>query len=200
MRKKVLSGLVLAGVMAAAMIPVSVSAVDTTTTTVGYTTGGNVSPDGHIMVTVPKDVSFTQEGTAVENFDVEAKVWDSTTAQWVTPSADNQLGTGKTIDVSVTSANGFLLRRNTGDQNGQGEYQYTVTGLDTPAGGVLDKGVSTKKTKIGTLKDGTGAENTDAKYKIAGTVKMTKTPKSAQTEKAVLFYDTLTYEFTGLNG
>lgn len=192
MRKKVLSGLVLAGVMAAAMIPVSVSAAGTTETTVGYTTGGTASSDGRIMVIVPKDVSFTGKDAPISGFDVEAKVWDSESKTWVEPSTDNPLGANKEIGVSVTSTNGFLLRRATGNQNGQGEYQYKVEGLSTPANGILNKDTSTQKTSIGTLKDDGEA------YKIAGSVTMTKTPKSGQNEKSVMFYDTLTYEFSGL--
>lgn len=212
MKKRTLSTLLLAGVMAAAMVPTAVFAATpapTKSTTVGYTAGGNVSPDGTVMVSVPMTTDFKDLTTELD-FNVNSYVWvmDTTTGvgSWKTPDANNRLGADANINVSVTSENGFNLRRESTNKQGQGTYQYKVDGLTYSNGddgiqqdGILNTATGTKKVALGTLKDGTeGDANTGSKYAITGKVKMTKAPNAGQMEGPTRFYDKLTFEFDGL--
>lgn len=194
MKKKGIATLALAGALAASMVPAFAAGTDTT---VGYTAGGNTSTDGRVMVTVPKDVTFTAVDAEVSGFDVKAWVWDSVGQAWVTPGSTQGTGTtykapdlGKTIDVKVTSTNGYKLL-NKDVANVAGSYKYVVEGK------TLDEALNDQATTeqaIGTLKDGTA----DAKYALTGSVTMTTTPDLGQKDKAVYFSDVLTYSFTGL--
>lgn len=202
MKKRTLSTLLLAGVMAAAMVPTAVfAATNTKSTTVGYTAGGNVSPDGTVMVSVPMTTDF-KNTTASLDFNVKSYVWVMDTAtgmgSWTDASANNPLGA--TITVKVKSENGFKLQRKAGDAKNAGEYTYTIPGLQKVEGSVLDGGVltGTNQITIGTLKDASGQGTGGAKYSIDGTVQMTKAPNAGQLEGPTRFYDKLTYTFDGL--
>lgn len=206
MKKRTLSALLLAGVMAATMVPTAVFAATTQSqkTTVGYTAGGNTSTDGRIMVTVPKDVDFTDSAKSVSGFNVEAKVWNASTGAYVSPDDTNTLG--KSITVSVASTNGYKLFDTTKNEAKAGKYTYTLNKLANGGNGslVLDgttgKGEATKAVEIGTLKDNTAQQPqpNNSRYTIEGTLNMTKTPTPGKTEKGTFFSDVLTYTFGGL--
>lgn len=196
MKKRTLSALLLAGVMAATMIPTAVfAAADTAKeTTVGYVAGGNVSSDGRVMITVPKSVTFTKTSTEITGFDVKAWVWDETQNKYVTPDGTKYL-MRKEVTVKVKSANVFTLK-NTGT-TAVGEYEYAITD-----GNTLNKtnnaGADTTAVEIGKLGATNGTENGQTKYKIGGTLNLTATPDLGQNQKEMLFSDKLTYEFAGL--
>lgn len=207
MKKRTLSTLLLAGVMAATMIPTAVFAAATPAqkTTVGYTAGGNMSPDGRVMVTVPMDVDFTNEKDTVDAFDVKVKVWDANTNGYADPSATNLIG--RTIGVSVTSANGYILHDAKQDAAKAGKYEYsldkTATGDVGPLvldGSTNEKGAANQAVLIGTLKDasGDGTGTNAARYTIEGDLTLTKKPTPGKTDKGEFFSDVLTYTFAGL--
>lgn len=195
MKKKGIATLALAGALAVSMVPAFAASHQTT---VGYTAGGNTSTDGRVMVTVPKDVTFTNTTKTVNDFDVKALVWDSTSGQWVTPGATLGGDTpetqytapalDKTITVTVASNNGYKLVNDDKDAVTQkplypgveGAYKYT---LDSAA----DTAITTD---VGTL--------SSTQHTLAGAVTMTKTPNVGQTQNAVYFSDLLVYTFTGL--
>lgn len=194
MKKKGIATLALAGALAVSMVPAFAASHQTT---VGYTAGGNVSGDGRVMVTVPKDVTFTNTTLTVNDFDVKALVWDSTSGQWVTPGEtlgepDAQYtapALDKTITVTVESTNGYKLLNDDKDTDGitplypgvEGEYKYT---LDSAA----DTAITTD---VGTL--------SSTQHTLAGAVTMTKTPNVGQTQNSVYFSDLLSYTFNGLD-
>lgn len=182
MKKKGIATLALAGALAVSMVPAF--AAQGHQTIVGYTAGGNTSTDGRVMVTVPKDVTFTNTSKSATGFDVKALVWDSANGNWTTPGT---IKLGKTIKVSVASANGYKLK-NTSYTGVEGAYQYEV---GTYQGQTALKS-GTEAVEIGTLQD------TESAYTLAGTVTMTTTPNVGQTETAVHFSDTLSYTFAGL--
>lgn len=182
MKKKAIASLALAGALAATMMPAFAA---NPTTTVGYMAGGNASTDGRVMVSVPKDVTFTAKGEAINGFDVKSYVWSIDESDWVEASAANKLN--KEIGVSVASTNGYKLT-NDSYAGVEGAYQYEVGTFQD--GTALQSGKDS--VQIGTLKDDGEV------YALTGTVTMTTTPNVGQTEKAVHFTDTLTYTFTGL--
>lgn len=189
MKKKGIATLALAGALAVSMVPAF--AAGGHQTTVGYTAGGSVDPSGRVMVTVPKDVTFTNTKKTINEFDVKAMVWDSAKGAWTEPGT---ITLGKTIDVSVASGNGFKLKNDTAAAGVVGTYNYKVgqTTLDTTTG-------ANKATKIGTLKDaGTDAGQQPAVYKLGGTLNLITTPDVGQTQNAVYLTDVLTYTFTNM--
>lgn len=198
MKKKGIATLALAGALAVSMVPAFAA---NNQTTVGYTAGGNASTDGRVMVTIPMDVTFTEEGDTgkVTGFDVKAMVWDATTATWATPGTGDLL-LKTPITVGVTSTEGFRLA-NAGAQ-GVGEYSYAVdntgdTNADLTLTATNNITEDKKEKALGTLKDADG-QGGAAVYTLAGTVTMTKTPSVGQLEKPEYFSDTLTYSFGGL--
>lgn len=193
--KKKSFALALAGVMAMSILPAF--AADNSTT-VGYVAGGTASTDGRVMVTVPKDVTFTNTSKEASGFDVKALVWDSAASKWTTPSA--ALPLGKIINVKVASANGYKLE-SVEATGAVGLYEYVV---NDPTGGNATQTLDSKiaentETAIGTLQDETTTDAGDQLYTIGGAVKMTQAPNVGQNEKGVYFSDTLTYTFDGLN-
>lgn len=200
MKKKVIASLALAGALAATMMPAFAA---NPTTTVGYMAGGNASTDGRIMVTVPKNVTFTTAGEKVPDFDVKAMVWDVAQSTWTEPGT---IKMGKEITVSVASANAYKLS-NTSAANVEGAYEYQVADPDGVDG--IQNAITLNNTnhpnkkeavEIGTLKDATGngtGANVEV-YKLGGTVTMTTTPNVGQTQNGVYFSDTLTYTFDSL--
>lgn len=171
MKKKGIATLALAGALAAAtMVPAFAA---NNTTIVGYVAGGNIGGN-KVLVTVPKNVTFTAEGDSITGFDVTAKVWNSNTQTWDAPSASG-ISMGGTVTVTVTSDNNFQLKNG---QDTQGQYEYKTTGAAITSGG-----------QVGQLADDAAT--------IAGTVTLTKAPVVAQDGGALEFTDTLTYSFTG---
>lgn len=207
MKKKGIATLALAGALAAAtMVPAfAAEATSNQKTTVGYTAGGNASTDGRVMVTIPKDVTFTTKGQEETGFDVKALVWDVDNATWTTPGTI-KMGTGKQITVSVASANAYKLK-NTAVANVEGTYEYAVTDPDGEQGAQkavtlnnTSNGTAGQAAQIGILKDATG-DGTGANvavYTLEGTVTMKTTPNVGQDDKPTFFSDTLTYTFAGL--
>lgn len=180
MKKKGIATLALAGALAVSMVPAFAAGTEKSTT-VGYVAGGVVSTDGRVMVTVPKDVTFTTEGAAISGFDVVAQVWDSTSKTWKAPNATAGLTLGGNITVTVTSNNSWKLKN--ASHTSEGTYDYKV-------GTSYQDGTSvTGNGSVGQLSD------TDAT--IEGFVAMTKAPVVGQSETAVQFTDTLKFTFTG---
>lgn len=195
MKKKGIATLALAGALAVSMVP-AFAATTSQNTTVGYTAGGNASTDGRVMVTIPKDVTFTNTNKKVTGFDVKAWVWDAVAGKWDVPNTTvgqgkgqyttPTLGATKAIKVNVNSANEYKLK-NTSNTGVEGEYTYTVGGK------VMANDAEGNTTNlVGTLQDAQSA------YTLSGTVEMTKTPNVGQTENAVYFSDLLTFSFSGL--
>lgn len=184
MKKKGIATLALAGALAVSMVPAFAAS---NTTAVGYTANGNASTDGQVMVTVPKNVAFTDTAKSVSNFNVKSYVWDAAANSgiggWQEASATNKLN--KTINVSVTSSKGFKLVNNN-HSSVVGEYKYTVEGKE------LTTETGTTKTPIGTLQD------TGEKYTLTGSLEMTVTPELDLSNGHAYFGDLLTYEFGGL--
>lgn len=186
MKKKGIATLALAGALAAATMVPAFAATDTTT--VGYVAGGNASTNGKVMVTVPKDVLFTEEynadkTNATSGFDVKAQVWDSTTETWKDPDAGAGLTLGGNITVTVESATGWKLTNKSHTSEGLYDYKVGGTTYENATTSVTTDGA------VGTLSD------TDAT--IEGFVAMTKAPVVGQDETAVQFTDTLIFSFTG---
>lgn len=191
MKKKGIATLALAGALAVSMMPAFAAS---NKTTVGYTANGNASTAGDVMVTVPKNVTFTDNLTTVTGFNVMAYTWDASANNgkggWGTPGVSTAPALDKTIKVKVDSTNttqtdatSFILKTtDTKYQSTEGAYQYKVDGSaikDNVAG------------NVGTL-------NSSA-HTIVGELKMTVTPVVPQDAGYVYFSDTLTYTFNGLN-
>lgn len=202
MKKKGIATLALAGALAAAtMVPAFAATNDSTT--VGYTAGGNASTDGRVMVTIPKDVTFTTKGQAETGFDVKALVWDVDNATWSTPGT---IKMGKEITVSVASDNAYKLLNAKEAAGVSGAYEYVVADPDTEQGAQkavtlnnTNNGTEKVAAQIGVLKDGAGTPQDPAVYTLGGTVTMTTTPNVGQKDKPVFFSDKLVYTFTGMN-
>lgn len=208
MRKKTLSTLVLAGIMAATMVPTAVFAMEpeqpnpTQKTTVGYIPGGNVSPDGKVMVTIPMAVTFQDTETGA-NFDVDALVYNESSGKYEAPTQQNSLKLEKTIEVKVSSSNAFLLKDTASKDvsKATGKYDYILakkpdgtTGPQTLNN--TSNGTENTPITIGTLKD--GASFAEGRYSVDATVQMTDAPKNLPNHNNHLFSDTLTYTFEGL--
>lgn len=175
MKKKGIATLALAGALAATMVPAFAASNQTT---VGYTANGNASIDGDVMVTVPKNVTFTDDQKSVTGFDVKAYTWKDGT--WTAVGAGNALP--REIKVKAESTNGFkLITTNPTYESTKIDYTYTTTALVT----------GTAENNVGTLSGENGT--------IQGTVAMTQAPTLPNDAGHVYFSDTLTYTFTGLD-
>lgn len=189
MKKKGIATLALAGALAVSMVPAFAANAgnNQASTTVGYTANGNVSTDGKVMVTVPKNVTFTGDATTVTGFDVKAFTWSDTQNSWQTPGANGAPALSNTIDVQVDSKNttdsqtSFLLKTTNGTYSSTtGTYQYKIA----------NKAIADNTAKnVGTLKNGVND--------IQGTLEMTVKPVIPNEAGYVYFSDTLTFTFTG---
>lgn len=179
MKKKAIATLALAGALAVTMMPAF--AAGTGSTTVGYTADASVSTDGKVMVTVPRNVTFTaaDKNKAIDGFNVSALVWNPETKAWVAPTSTG-ISMNGAVTVTVTSTNDYAFKKNGTDGTATGKYKYTVG----------DATLSNTSNSVGTLND-------DAAATIAGSVTLTELPDTAQTEGTVQFKDTLTFTFTG---
>lgn len=176
MKKKGIATLALAGALAVSMMPAFAASNETT---VGYTANGNASVDGDVMITVPKNVTFTDGAKTVSNFNVTAYVWNG---GWVPVNSTNTLS--KTITVKVASKNGYKLKT-TGTYASKATT-YTYTADNTPVTGEANVAVL-----IGTLSGDTGA--------IAGSLQMGNSINLPNDAGYVYFSDLLTYTFGGLD-
>lgn len=179
MKKKGIATLVLAGALAATMMPAFAATKDTT---VGYVADGNVSTNGKVMVTVPKNVTFTKKGEEISGFNVEAKVWSADTKTWVAPTAGG-ISMGDPVSVTVNSANDYGFKKNGTTGETSGKYEYKVNNK------VLSNDTQQDKNKVGDLQDGAAT--------LAGTVTLKELPETSQSEGNVEYKDTLTFTFTG---
>lgn len=178
MKKKGIATLALAGALAATMVPAFAASNQTT---VGYTANGNASIDGDVMVTVPKNVTFTDKVNTVSKFDVTAYVWKDNA--WVAVDTTNTLA--KSITVSVASANGYKLKTASSAFTDT-EITYTYTADNVKVTGGADEAK-----EIGTL---TGEKGT-----VLGSLQMGTAPTLPNDAGHVYFGDTLTYSFDGLD-
>lgn len=190
MKRKVVATL-LAGVMAASMaMPTGVFAA-TDSTSVGYTHKGTIDPNSNLMVVVPADVWLTSADEVIENFDVDAYVYDADAGKYIPVTADGTDMGGKTIPVTAASQN-TTQRWSLAEQDASGTakqlaYEYKYNSADSTAlPGTVATGDSVS---VGSL--------SDANPSIEGTVGLSAAAQKSLTteDRAKNFKDTITYTF-----
>nr|WP_294494782.1 hypothetical protein [uncultured Mediterraneibacter sp.] len=192
MKRKVVATL-LAGAMAASMAMPTTVFAETDSTSVGYTHKGTIDPNSNLMVVVPADVWLTSADEVIDNFDVDAYVYDADAQRYIPVTADGtDMGSGVTIPVSAAS-NNTTQRWSMAEQDPTGtakqlayEYKYNGT-VGTASPTTVASGTSVS---LGNL--------SDANPSIEGTIGLSEAAQKSLTtaDRAKNFKDTIVYTFT----